>query len=172
MLLCWGSCNKLCQPLDVACGSTPHAPLSHQATSHPPLHSVVCGGCRGPWNIFDFLMVLAGYTAFIPMGGSSSGGGGGGSSAAAIRALRALRALRPLRTITRFESLRSIVVCFLEVGAGCWGQGQAVCEHIGGRRGSLEKERQGRQLRGGGAAHRAPLNSSGPFAFPCRRSPC
>jgi hypothetical protein len=31
-----------------------------------------------------------------------------------LRALRALRALRPLRTITRFESLRAVVVCFME----------------------------------------------------------
>jgi hypothetical protein len=31
-----------------------------------------------------------------------------------LRALRAMRALRPLRTITRFESLRSVVVCFVE----------------------------------------------------------
>lgn len=70
--------------------------------------------CRGPWNVFDFCMVLAGYTAFIPDSASSSSSSSA-SSASAIRALRALRALRPLRTITRFESLRSIVVCFLEV---------------------------------------------------------
>lgn len=55
------------------------------------------------------MMVLCGYTAFIPVGDGSGGGTAG------IRALRALRALRPLRTITRFEALRSIVVCFLEV---------------------------------------------------------
>lgn len=95
---------------------------------HPPLvvwlkkgqlHSFACSRlerhsfalCRGPWNAFDFVMVLAGYTAFIPMGGSSSNTG-------AVRALRALRALRPLRTIARFESLRSIIVCFLEVRCG------------------------------------------------------
>ncbi|GAB4819675.1 hypothetical protein N2152v2_006721 [Parachlorella kessleri] len=60
---------------------------------------------RSPWNIFDFTMVLVGYTDFIPSGSNQAGG---------VRALRALRALRPLRTITRFESLRSIVVCFLE----------------------------------------------------------
>lgn len=71
----------------------------------------LCVACRGPWNAFDFVMVLAGYTAFIPMGGSSSNAG-------AVRALRALRALRPLRTIARFESLRSIIVCFLEVCCG------------------------------------------------------
>ena len=64
--------------------------------------------CRVPWNAFDCCMVVVGYTAFIPMGGNSSNAGG-------IRALRALRALRPLRTIARFESLRSIIVCFLEV---------------------------------------------------------
>ncbi len=48
-------------------------------------------------------MVIAGYTVFVP--GNSS----------AINAIRALRALRPLRTITRFESLRGVIVCFLEV---------------------------------------------------------
>ena len=58
-------------------------------------------------------MVLAGYTTFIPMGSGSSNTG-------AIRALRALRALRPLRTIARFESLRSIIVCFLEVRCKLW----------------------------------------------------
>lgn len=79
------------------------------ACSRPERHSFAL--CRGPWNAFDFVMVLAGYTAFIPMGGGSSNTG-------AIRALRALRALRPLRTITRFESLRSIIVCFLEVRCG------------------------------------------------------
>lgn len=46
------------------------------------------------------------YTDFIPAASGSAGG---------IKAVRALRALRPLRTITRFESLRTIVVCFLEV---------------------------------------------------------
>lgn len=61
---------------------------------------------KHPWNMFDFFMVVAGYTAFIPTGSSNTGG---------IRALRAMRALRPLRSITRFEALRSIVVCFLEV---------------------------------------------------------
>lgn len=64
---------------------------------------------RKPWNVFDLLMVIVGYTAFIPSdltGGNTS----------AIRALRAVRALRPLRTITRFESLRAVVVCFVEVG--------------------------------------------------------
>ncbi len=64
---------------------------------------------RHPWNVFDSAMVVAGYVAFVPTGGSSGGG---------VRALRALRALRPLRTVTRFESLRAIVVCFLEV-RGC-----------------------------------------------------
>ena len=47
-----------------------------------------------PWNAFDCVMVLAGYTTFIPMGENSSGLNG-------VKALRALRALRPLRTITR-----------------------------------------------------------------------
>eukprot|EP00892_Ulva_mutabilis_P003109 jgi/Ulvmu1/1279/UM011_0003.1 len=58
------------------------------------------------WNAFDFAMVLAGYTQFIPTGSTASAGG--------FRALRAVRALRPLRTITRFSSLRAVVVCFLE----------------------------------------------------------
>jgi hypothetical protein len=49
-----------------------------------------------PWNTFDCVMVLAGYTTFIPMDTSSSGGGLEG-----LKALRALRAMRPLRTITR-----------------------------------------------------------------------
>ncbi|GLI63280.1 hypothetical protein VaNZ11_006186 [Volvox africanus] len=57
---------------------------------------------RRPWNQFDCFMVVAGYTVFVP--GNSS----------AVNAIRALRALRPLRTITRFESLRGVIVCFLE----------------------------------------------------------
>eukprot|EP00775_Hariotina_reticulata_P006841 gene6841-7059_t len=61
-----------------------------------------------PWNAFDGLMVLAGYTTFIPVSGA------GGAGLSGINALRAMRALRPLRTITRFRALRSIVVCFLE----------------------------------------------------------
>ncbi|PSC71712.1 voltage-gated ion channel superfamily isoform A [Micractinium conductrix] len=65
---------------------------------------------RGPWNVFDFLMVLAGFTTFIPASSNASSASG----SAAVHALRALRALRPLRTITRFEALRSIVVCFIE----------------------------------------------------------
>jgi hypothetical protein len=47
-----------------------------------------------PWNVFDCVMVLAGYTTFIPMDSNSAGLEG-------VKALRALRALRPLRTITR-----------------------------------------------------------------------
>lgn len=49
-----------------------------------------------PWNAFDCVMVLAGYTTFIPTEGSSSAGLEG------VKALRALRAMRPLRTITRW----------------------------------------------------------------------
>lgn len=49
-----------------------------------------------PWNAFDCVMVLAGYTTFIPMGSSTDSAGLNG-----VKALRALRALRPLRTITR-----------------------------------------------------------------------
>jgi hypothetical protein len=63
---------------------------------------------RSPWNAFDAFMVVTGYTVFIPTTGDDG-------SAGAVRALRALRALRPLRTITRFQALRSIVVCFIEV---------------------------------------------------------
>jgi hypothetical protein len=48
------------------------------------------------WNVFDCVMVLAGYTTFIPMGSAAGGAGLEG-----VKALRALRALRPLRTITR-----------------------------------------------------------------------
>jgi hypothetical protein len=48
-----------------------------------------------PWNAFDGLMVLAGYTTFIPVSGA------GGAGLSGINALRAMRALRPLRTITR-----------------------------------------------------------------------
>jgi hypothetical protein len=48
---------------------------------------------------------MAGYSAFLPVGESGTGG---------LKALRALRALRPLRTITRFEALRSVVVCLIE----------------------------------------------------------
>ena len=47
-----------------------------------------------PWNQFDFVLVMAGYSGFLPVGDSGTGG---------LKALRALRALRPLRTITRFE---------------------------------------------------------------------
>jgi hypothetical protein len=61
---------------------------------------------KDPWSQFDFTLVLAGYSGFLGGGGESTGGG--------LRALRAMRALRPLRTITRFESLRSVVVCFIE----------------------------------------------------------
>lgn len=59
---------------------------------------------KSPWNLFDLAMVVIGWTELIP---SSDGKN-------AIKALRALRALRPLRTITRVQSLRAIVVCFLE----------------------------------------------------------
>ena len=58
-----------------------------------------------PWNVFDAVMVSVGYTQFLPTGGAG---------ADSFRALRAIRALRPLRTITRFDSLRAVVVCFME----------------------------------------------------------
>ena len=66
------------------------------------------GYVREPWNVFDGAMVLVGYTSLMQ-------NGEGSGSTSSFRALRALRALRPLRTITRFQSLRSVVVCFLEV---------------------------------------------------------
>lgn len=69
------------------------------------------GGARGyfgqPWNQFDFTMVVLGYISILPINSNGNEG--------AMRALRALRALRVLRTITRFEGLRAVVVCFLEV---------------------------------------------------------
>lgn len=68
------------------------------------------GYLKKPWNCFDGAMVLIGYTDLLRFGGNSSRTG-----ASSVKALRALRALRPLRTITRFQSLRSVVVCFLEV---------------------------------------------------------
>ena len=64
---------------------------------------------REPWNKFDFALVLVGYSGLLTPGEPEEGDASGG-----MRALRALRALRPLRTITRFESLRSVVVCFIE----------------------------------------------------------
>ncbi|CAG9463932.1 unnamed protein product [Pedinophyceae sp. YPF-701] len=60
---------------------------------------------REPWNVFDFCMVAVGYTSFIPAAADGT---------SSLRALRALRALRPLRTITRFDSLRAVVACFIE----------------------------------------------------------
>ena len=63
---------------------------------------------KQPWNTFDFSMVTIGYVSMLPIGGNTAG----------VRALRALRALRILRTITRFESLRAVVVCFFEVSRG------------------------------------------------------
>ena len=78
---------------------------------------------KRPWNLFDAIMVALGYTMFIP-------DSGGNSNTGMIQALRALRALRPLRTIKRFEALRSVVVCFMEVSnalARCqlWGNADA-----------------------------------------------
>lgn len=45
-----------------------------------------------PWNVFDFFIVLVGYSAFVNLGSSG---------AESLRALRALRALRPLRTVSQ-----------------------------------------------------------------------
>jgi hypothetical protein len=61
---------------------------------------------RQPWNCFDAFMVASGYTQFIPVEDSNS---------SAVRALRALRALRPLRTISRFDALRGVITCLMEV---------------------------------------------------------
>jgi hypothetical protein len=57
------------------------------------------------WNIFDFVIVMIGYSAFL--GTSSSGAGG-------LRALRAMRALRPLRTVGQVKSLRTIANSFVD----------------------------------------------------------
>jgi len=75
--------------------------------SHTHTHTHTHAHIRQPWNTFDFSMVTIGYISMLPIGGDTAG----------VRALRALRALRILRTITRFESLRAVVVCFFEVGA-------------------------------------------------------
>ena len=86
-------------------------------TFEAAMRIIALGGFRNymsqPWNVFDFSMVSLGYISILPIGGNSSG----------VRALRALRALRILRTITRFESLRAVVVCFLEVRS-CEGGGR------------------------------------------------
>lgn len=68
---------------------------------------------RHPWNMFDCVMVLAGYTTFIPIGDSNSAGLEG------VKALRALRALRPLRTITR-------CACVRQGRAECGSRGQGL----------------------------------------------
>ena len=65
---------------------------------------------RDPWNRFDVLLVIVGYSGIVADAFASDDAAASGG----VRALRALRALRPLRTITRFESLRSVVVCFVE----------------------------------------------------------
>ena len=70
-----------------------------------------------PWNKFDFFLVVVGYGGVFAEAIVANSDGDSNSDAtqtSAFRALRALRALRPLRTITRFESLRSVVVCFVE----------------------------------------------------------
>jgi hypothetical protein len=66
------------------------------------------------WNLFDALMVFAGYTVFIPMGDANQGMEG-------LRALRALRALRPLRTIARYVRRGAqLAYCFDNLLLGCW----------------------------------------------------
>lgn len=69
-----------------------------------------------PWNAFDCVMVLAGYTMFIPMDGSA------GSGLEGLKALRALRAMRPLRTITRWsrlgEKFQSVFGARAKIGSG------------------------------------------------------
>lgn len=59
------------------------------------------------WNAFDAFIITLGYVSYVNIGGGTNG----------VRALRGLRALRPLRTMSRFKSLRTIVVCFLTVCA-------------------------------------------------------
>lgn len=58
-------------------------------------------------NWFDMSMVAIGWTLLLPAQT--------GSNTSGIRAIRALRALRPLRTISRFDSLRSVLECFFAV---------------------------------------------------------
>lgn len=60
---------------------------------------------RSAWNSFDLLIITLGYVSYIDIGDSANG----------VRALRGLRALRPLRTMSRFQILRAIVICFLTV---------------------------------------------------------
>lgn len=68
---------------------------------------------RDPWNRFDVALVIVGYSGVVADAFASDASDDAAASGG-LRALRALRALRPLRTITRFESLRSVVVCFVE----------------------------------------------------------
>jgi hypothetical protein len=68
---------------------------------------------RDPWNRFDVALVVVGYSGVVADAFASDASDDAAASGG-LRALRALRALRPLRTITRFESLRSVVVCFVE----------------------------------------------------------
>jgi hypothetical protein len=79
--------------------SPPDLALNSIFTLEMVLRMMALGGVFSylshPWNLFDAVMVFAGYTVFIPMGEDSSGMQG-------VRALRAMRALRPLRTITRW----------------------------------------------------------------------
>lgn len=50
-----------------------------------------------PWNVFDGLLVLVGWTQVIPTGSANTA------------SIRALRALRPLRAIARVESLKAVL---------------------------------------------------------------
>ena len=69
---------------------------------------------RDTERCFDALMVVFGFVSIIPTGN----GGSSKNSAGGLRALKALKALTPLRTLTRFPSLKNIIVCFVEV-RGC-----------------------------------------------------
>lgn len=84
---------------------------------------------RNPWNILDFIVVVASLVDFIvtvqtstaaaltDLAASGSAGGEGGnlsSSLSSLKALRALRALRPLRMISRDPGMKLIVNALLQ----------------------------------------------------------
>jgi hypothetical protein len=76
---------------------------------------------QNPWNILDFIVVVASLFDFIvtiqlSMAPSTpeSGGGGIQDSLQSLKALRALRALRPLRMISRDPGMKLIVNALLK----------------------------------------------------------
>ena len=58
---------------------------------------------RDPWNILDFIIVIAAYVEYLPVG----------SSSVDLTALRSFRVLRPLKSIKGIEGLKIIVVTLL-----------------------------------------------------------